>query len=318
MNRTRSRVLVLPAMAVALGVMFLVSSPVGSYAGASAQTFQSSVLKVEVIGKGQPMVFIPGLTCPGEAWRETAAHYADRYQCHLVTLGGFGGTPRFEGPFIDTARDSLLAYMKARHLTRPVIVGHSLGGVLAMELAATAPEAVGPLVIVDALPFLGGAGDTTATAEIARQRMEPMWKMMRSQTQEAYVAYQKNAPYLRSMVAPGPNFDKVLEWATTADRIAVADAMYDISSRDLRDQLPGLRSPMLVLGSWYGMKDFSTKDAIEATFRRQYARAPQWTLALADTARHFIMLDAPQWTWTQMDTFLGAAGPNGRTSAKTR
>jgi len=314
MNRTRSRTLVPTAMAVVLGIL---AASASSMAAAPA-TYQTSALEVEVIGKGQPMVFIPGLTCPGEAWRETATHYADRYQCHLVTLAGFGGTPRFEGPFIDTARDSLLAYFKARHLTRPVIVGHSLGGVLAMELATTAPEAVGPLVIVDALPFLGGAGDTTATAESARQRMEPMWKMMRSQTQEAYVAYQKNAPYLRSMVAPGPNFDRVLEWATTADRIAVADAMYDISSRDLRDRLPGLRSPMLVLGSWYGMKEFSTKDAIEATFRRQYARAPQWTLALADTARHFIMLDSPQWTWTQMDTFLGAAGPSGRTSAKTR
>jgi pimeloyl-ACP methyl ester carboxylesterase len=199
-----------------------------------------------------------------------------------------------------------------------VIVGHSLGGVLALELAAAAPDAIGPLVIVDALPFLGGAADSTATAESARKAMEPMWRMMRGQTQEAYAAYQRQAPYLKSMVAPGPNVDRVVEWAVTSDRIAVADAMFDVSSRDLRDKLPSLRSPVLVLGSWYGMKAFSTREAVEATFRRQFARTPRWTLAIADTARHFIMLDAPEWTWTQMDAHLGAAGSSARRNESGR
>ena len=138
--------------------------------------------------------------------------------------------------------------------------------------------------------------------------MEPMCKMIRGQTQEAYAAYQRQAPYLKNMVAPGPNYDRIVEWATTSDRIAVADAMLDITSRDLRAKLPGLRAPVLVLGSWYGMKDYSTRNAVEATFRRQFAGTPQWSLAVADTARHFIMLDSPEWTWNQMDAFLTVAG----------
>src|SRR4030095_5394825 len=105
------------------------------------------------------------------------------------------------------------------------------------------------------------------------------------------------------------------QWAVTSDRIAVADAMFDLTSRDLRDQLPALREPVLVLGSWYGMKGFSTREQVEATFRRQYAGTPRWSLALADTARHFIMLDSPEWMWAQMDTFLGAAGPAARSGA---
>lgn len=283
-----------------------------------ASRYENPVIRVEVSGKGAPMVLIPGLTCGGDVWRETAAHYANRYQCHVVTLGGFAGRPAFEGPFLDQARDSLLSYIQARKLVRPVVVGHSLGGVLAIELAAAAPDVIGPLVIVDALPFLGGAGDTTATAETARQRMEPMWKMMRSQTQEAYAAFQKSAPYLKGMVAPGPGYDRVLEWATTSDRIAVADAMYDLTARDLRGKLPALRSPVLVLGSWYGMKDYTTRAGVEATFRRQYAGTPQWTLAVADTARHFIMLDSPQWTFAQMDAFLAKHGATAGASTSAR
>lgn len=277
-------------------------------APAAATRFENPVIRVEVTGKGRPMILIPGLTVGGDVWRETVAHYATRYQCHVVTLGGFAGRPRFEGPFLDQARDSLLSYIRARKLAQPVIVGHSLGGVLAIELASAAPDAIGPLVIVDALPFLGGAGDSTATAESAKKMMEPMWKMMRGQTQENYVAYQKNAPYLKSMVAPGPGYDRVLQWATTSDGIAVADAMYDLTGRDLRGRMPGLRSPVLVIGSWYGMKDYTTRDGVEATFRRQYAGTPNWTLALADTARHFIMLDSPDWMYAQMDAFLAKPG----------
>jgi len=301
------------AATAALALTLLLShSATAATAAPAATRYETPVMRVDVTGKGRPMVLIPGLTCPGDVWREAVARYSERYECHAVSFGGFAGRPRFEGPFLDTARDTLLAYIRERRLARPVIVGHSLGGVLALELAAAAPDAIGPLVIVDALPFLGGAGDSTATAESARKAMEPLWKMMRGQTQEAYAAYQRQAPYLKSMVAPGPNYDRVVEWATTSDRIAVADAMFDVGTVDLRDMLPAMRSPVLVLGSWYGMKAFSTREAVEATFRRQYAGTPKWTLAMADTARHFMMLDAPQWTWAQMDAFLGAAGSSAR------
>jgi hypothetical protein len=69
-------------------------------------------------------------------------------------------------------------------------------------------------------------------------------------------------------------------------------------------------------GSWYGYRAFSTRAAVEATFRRQYAGAKHWTLAVADTARHFVMLDSPEWTWAQMDAFLAgsvsASVPGGK------
>jgi pimeloyl-ACP methyl ester carboxylesterase len=193
-----------------------------------------------------------------------------------------------------------------------VIVGHSLGGTLAMELAIAAPDAIGPIVIVDALPFLGAAGDTSATEASTRAQMAPMRDMLRNQTKEAYVAYQKQAPYLKSMVAPGPGYERVLQWAVTSDPKTVGDAMYDIGTRDLRAKVAGVKSPMLVLGSWYAYKDYSTRDAVEATFRRQFAKAPHCTLALADTARHFIMLDSPEWMHAQMDAFLAGGDATAR------
>lgn len=314
----------IPSNAVALVAASLLSTAALAAAPASPpsapsrpvapRVIENAVVRVEITGAGRPMVLIPGLTCGGEVWRDAVARYSSTHQCHAVTLGGFAGKPRFEGPFLDTARDALLAYLREQRLEDPVIVGHSLGGVLAMELALAAPDDIGPLVIVDALPFLGAAGDSAATEESARAAMEPMRRMIAGQTQEAYAAYQRNAPHLRGMVAPGPDYERVVDWAASSDRVSVADAMFEVGTRDLRGRIAAIRSPMLVLGSWYAYRDFSTRAAVEATFRSQYARAPSWSLALADTARHFIMLDSPEWTWERIDAFLAdgaAAGSRG-------
>jgi len=37
------------------------------------------------------MILIPGLSCPGDVWDETVAHYKDRYQMHVLSLAGFRG-----------------------------------------------------------------------------------------------------------------------------------------------------------------------------------------------------------------------------------
>jgi len=58
---------------------------------------------------------------------------------------------------LDRVRDGLADYIRKNKLEKPVIVGHSLGGFLALALAAKYPNLPGKLVIVDAYPFFGGS-----------------------------------------------------------------------------------------------------------------------------------------------------------------
>lgn len=298
-----------------LAVAASLATTTGRGAAAPART-DNAVIHVQVSGKGRPLILIPGLTCSGEVWDGAVARYQDRFECHVVTLGGFAGQPRYEGPFLDTARDALLAYIRAHQLESPVVVGHSLGGVLAMQVAIAAPRETGPLVIMDALPFLGGAGRPGATAETARAAMAPFREMLRRQSQEQYAAYQANAPHLKEMVTSPADLARVTDWAAKSDHLAVADAMFEVSTVDLRPQLDRIQSPVLVLGTWYGMRRFSARAAIDSTFRSQFAALPRATVALADSARHFVMLDAPEWTWTQVDRFIVAAGATAGGTAK--
>jgi pimeloyl-ACP methyl ester carboxylesterase len=250
--------------------------------------------QVTVTGHGQPMILIPGLSSSGETWDTTVARYQGRFECHVLTLAGFAGVPRVPGPMLERVRDSLAAYIREKKLDHPVIVGHSLGGFVALDLAVHYPDLPGKLVIVDAYPFFAGTANPMTTAAEAKQMVAGMRQYMGGQTQDDYVRYVKSGVATRNMVERESDFDRIMNWGLASDRTAVTDAMCELFSADLREDLAAIKVPALVLGSWIGYK--------------QYARLAGVRIELNDTAHHFIMWDDPTWMFAQLDGFLGVAG----------
>src|SRR3981081_3274540 len=140
--------------------------------------------QVKVTGHGQPMILIPGLSSSGEVWDSTVAHYQDRFECHVLTLAGFAGVPRVPGPMLNPVRDAIAAYIHDKKLAKPVIVGHSLGGYVALALGSKYPGLVGKLVIVDSYPFMAGIADPKTTPEQAKANAAQMRQYMGGQTQD--------------------------------------------------------------------------------------------------------------------------------------
>src|SRR6476620_7915475 len=58
---------------------------------AITQANGQQMFSVDVKGKGKPIIFIHGLYCSGDVWKETVERYQKNYQCHVLTLAGFGG-----------------------------------------------------------------------------------------------------------------------------------------------------------------------------------------------------------------------------------
>ena len=262
----------------------------------SAATFQ-----VELAGtKGKPpMILIPGLSSSGDVWKETVARYKDKYECHVLTLAVFAGVPitNKEPGMLLRVRNDLAAYIRDNKLEKPVIAGHSLGGFLALWLASSEPSLTGPLVIVDSLPSLAAVFGPGFDAK-------PMRDMIANQPKADYDNFVKSGVSLRGMTTSADRLETIKQWSLGSDQWAVANGMYDLMTTDLRPDVAKIQARTLVLGSWIGMKEYTTRAAVEGNFRQQYASLPGHQFALAENAKHFIMYDDPNWFFAQLDAFL--------------
>jgi pimeloyl-ACP methyl ester carboxylesterase len=261
--------------------------------------------EVEVFGEGPPMILLPGLSCPGEVWDTTVAHYEDSYECHVVSIAGFGGTPgSFSGPFLEPVMDGLVDYLAAHQLEDPVIVGHSLGGFLALQLGAEHPEIPRALMIVDSLPFLFGVTNPGATEAQAQQAALGMRGYFESIDDATYEAQIRSGVSSRPMVLKDEDHEKIVEWGLASDRATVTNAMTELYSTDLRDDLGAIQCPTLVLGAWRGYEAFTDKERTEDRLKSQYAELEGVKIVVGDKARHFIMWDDAEWMFAEMDSFL--------------
>ncbi|MRW93085.1 alpha/beta fold hydrolase [Duganella sp. FT80W] len=269
-----------------------------------ATAAEHPAFKVDVTGKGAPIILIPGLGSAGDVWDGTVAHYCGdgKYQCHVLTLAGFAGQPAIAEPLMPAVEQQLSDYIRANQFAHPVIIGHSLGGFLGMKLAADHPEQVGKLVIVDTLPALGAAQVPNVTPAQLKDMATSMRTNMQAQDPATFKAAQMRM--MRTMITRQEDIDRALVRGGHSDRATVIDVMAEMTATDLRQDIGRITAPTLVLGTWIAYKDYAPKSAITAVFTTQYAQLKGAKIEIADTARHFIMYDDPAWMYDRIDHFL--------------
>jgi N-formylmaleamate deformylase len=259
--------------------------------------------KVEVTGSGPPIILIPGLTSAGAVWEPVVAHLKGRYECHVLTLAGFAGQPPIEGPFLDTMRDGIAAYIKDKKLNKPVLVGHSLGGYLVFAVGSAHPELVGPLVAVDGLPCAPAVIKPDLTAEELK-RGEGIGKFITAAKREDFLKQQKDM--FGMWVTDPKKLELLTKWSEASDQATVGRAMGELWSRDLRPEGAKIKAPVLLVGAapdaWPGV----TGEEMQKRYKSQVAKVPDATVVFAAKAKHFIMFDEPDWLNKQIDEFLKA------------
>lgn len=104
-------------------------------------------------GEGPPLLLLHGLGADHRDWREVVPQLAGQYRVIAPDLRGHGASPRRPGPYTpwQMARD-IDALMEAEGIAASPVVGHSMGGAVAMSLALLAPERVSRLVIANSVP----------------------------------------------------------------------------------------------------------------------------------------------------------------------
>jgi pimeloyl-ACP methyl ester carboxylesterase len=294
---------VIAALVALAAESIVIAAPApGTEPGAATNSAAKKSFAVKVTGHGKPMLLIPGLTCGGDVWNGTVDHFKDRYECHVLTLAGFAGEPAIAPPMMETIRKDLAAYIRARKLDHPVLLGHSLGGFLVFWVGSSEPDLVGPIVAVDGLPFYGAIFNPGATAETAKPMAESMRQAMGGQSQEEFA--EQNKRFLGNMITDSKNLELIDSTCAKSDPKAVGNAMYDLMTTDLRPEVAKIKTPVLLIGAG---GNFQTPESLaqgKATYEAQVAKIPTHRVLFAEKSKHFIMLDAPDFLFSTVDDFL--------------
>ncbi len=268
---------------------------------AFAQTYS---FNVKVVGHGKPVILIPGLTCTGEVWDGTVGQLKAKYQCHILTLPGFGTQPPISGPYLSHVRDDIIAYAKAKKLDHPAVIGHSLGGFMVYYLAEKEPTLWGRLVCVDGVPFLSALSNPNATAEGMQPIADGVKKQLATATAEQFKA--SLVASLKQQITDQKNIDAVSASCSASNQADTAEAISEMLTTDARGQEGSIKSPLLLIGAAQFATTDDMKKTVSASYQSQIKDIPNGKLVMDWKARHFVMLDDAEFFYKTLQDFLEA------------
>jgi pimeloyl-ACP methyl ester carboxylesterase len=285
----------------ALILCALAASALGWSAPAHAAAPPASVqrlsrITVSSVGTGSPVVLIPGLASGAAVYDDLAKKIGPNHRMIFVQVNGFAGSPAGTAPLdnmLPGVVDELAGWLAANHIEKPAVVGHSMGGLMALMLAKKHPEAARKVLVVDALPFYGMLFGPTATPEMVRPLVEQMRAGLVDGTSPPQVP-----PHMSNSNAGKA---KILEWLKTSDPKTVGEALVEDATTDIRPELPAIKQPVTVL---YAVASPANKAMADGLYRDAYKALPGVKLVPVENSEHFIMLDQPARFEQEVESFL--------------
>jgi pimeloyl-ACP methyl ester carboxylesterase len=277
---------------VVAGVMLLVKPMRAHAQGASFVPTRFTVVDEGTVGKPD-VVLIPGLGSSRAVWDDEAKLLAPNYRLHLVQVDGFAGAPvggNAAGRVLPGIVEELHGYIAAQGM-HPVVVGHSMGGLLALLLADKYPGDVRKMVIVDTLPYYAVLFNPAATVDAVKPMAEGMKTQILATPADQFALMQQT-------VVPQLVNDRAGQAAVEAadeasDRTVFAESMYEDLLTDMRGEMGKIQTPAMVLFAVDASSKQPDPATYEATVREAYKPMPHVTLVRVDGSRHFIMYDQP-------------------------
>lgn len=244
-------------------------------------------------GKGLPLLLIPGITSPAVTWGFVGERLGKHFDAYLLDVRGRGLSSAGEtlDYSLDAQADDIAAFAEVLKLERFAVIGHSMGGRIALRMASRhQPAALERLVLVD--PPVSGPGRRPYPAQLnwyidsirqARQGMDA--EMMRAFCPSWSLEQRR----LRA------------EWLHTCDERAVRTSFAGFGQDDIHQDLPQIRVPVhLIIAGGAEVILPSEEETLRALL-------PQLSVARVENAGHMIPWDDEAGFYAAFGDFLGTS-----------
>lgn len=288
-------------------------SPASAPAAKAEAEVRMDHISIVKLGRGSPIILIPGLASPRAVWDGIARQLAERHTVYQVQVNGFAGDDpgsNLKASILDGIVSDLATYMDREKIGSAPVIGHSMGGLAGLMFAKAHPGKVDRLMIVDSLPFfavlLARGGEEPTAASI-----EPVARMMRDRIAARHdqpISAESVASDVAGLALKSGSRTRMAAWAAAADPRVTARALYEDMTTDLRSSLGAIKTPLTVIVPWSA--GAFGKERTLAFYARQYSGAPNVEYVDIAEAGHFAMLDQPENFGSAVDAFLnGTARP---------
>ncbi len=239
----------------------------------------------QVAGEGEPVVLVHGLSGSSHWWIRNLPALAGSYTVYLIDLPGFGAMSQHPGQLMLPEMAAwLLQWMDAVRLERIRLIGHSMGGAIAIQCAAQRPGAISHLAL--AAPAAIPVGHPT------------LWSYM--------------PPLMEAVGAMTPSFLPILAYdALRAGPGTLLRMSRDLLTHDVRDELRQVTAPTLLI---WGRRDSLVPPSLGHVMRQELADAE---LHILDGAGHVVMYDRPAAFNKAVLAFFAAPTTRGRAQPRS-
>jgi 3-oxoadipate enol-lactonase len=240
---------------------------------------QNIQLCYEIKGSGPSLLFIHGLGSCAQEWENQFDYFSKHFRVVRLDLRGHGQSEQCE-PYTIPQLAQDVADLISQISQHPFhVVGHSMGGMVALQLTLNFPEYVKSLVLVNSCPRLNYSPFLLKTCAWF---LKMVFRLLNPNLLRAFVAL---------CLFPKPE-QKELREQFKARRQQNNPEVYikllqAMRRWDVLDRLPCIRCPTLVIAS--------DQDFFSLTFKEKYTRLlPEGELQLIKDSYHMAMLDQPQ------------------------
>lgn len=246
-------------------------------------------LNVIEMGEGSPVLLLHGLFGAARNWGGIQKRLAQRHRVLAPDLRNHGESPRAPGGYAEMAAD-ICELIAARGLRAPAVLGHSMGGKVAMALALRHPGMVGRLIVADIAPVKYPPG---MRAYLAAMRAIPLREGLTRKEADAALAPSIPEPGIRAFLLQSLDFAEPPAW-----KLGLAELGDSMSAIEDFTETGRFEGPTLVLA---GEQSRYIRPENHELFRRLF---PQARFAMVEKAGHWLHADNPHGFLAELEPFL--------------